>query len=221
MNFRPISRPLLGAALLVPALGTTIFQNWPGGGAPAQALYAATKLFTFVLPLAFVRWEKPVCPSGKSLSLGALLGLVISGAIFALFASPFGDTIRAAAPSVLSKVTELGIAEHFVAFAIIISLFHTGLEEFYWRGLVFTGLRQYTSAPKAHAIAGIGFALHHIAILDQFFLLHHAIWMSAAVGIGGVLWSLLAARDRSLLSPWLSHIIVDVALMIIGYNLIF
>ena len=45
--------------------------------------------------------------------------------------------------------------------------------------------------------------------------------MSAAVGIGGVFWSLLAARDRSLLSPWISHILVDVALMIIGYSLIF
>ena len=220
MNFRNASRPILAAALLVPALGTAIFQNWPGGGAPAQALYVATKLFTFILPLAFVRWEKPRRPSSKGLALGGVLGLLISGSLFALLASPFGETVRAAAPAISAKVAELGIAEHFIVFAIVISIFHTLLEEFYWRGFVFTGLSKVTTRAKAHALAGIGFSLHHIAILDQFLPLVHALWLATAVGIGGIIWSLLYAREDSLFAPWLSHIIVDVALMVVGYQLI-
>ncbi len=220
MNFRPASRPILAAALLVPALGTAIFQNWPGGGAPAQVLYAITKLFTFALPLAFVRWEKPRHPSRKGLALGTLLGLLISGSLIALLASPFGETVRGAAPAVSKKVAELGVAENFVAFAIVISIFHTLLEEFYWRGFVFSSLAKVTSTGRSHAIAGIGFALHHVAILEQFFPLVHALWLAAAVGIGGVLWSLLYVREHSLFAPWLSHVIVDAALMIVGYQLL-
>jgi membrane protease YdiL (CAAX protease family) len=220
VNLRPVSRRTLAAALLVPGLGTAAFQNWPDGGTPAQLLYVATKLFTLALPLFFIRWEKPRLPSLRALASGTFLGLAIAAAVFVLLATPFGESVRSAEPMVLSKVTELGVAKHFILFAIVISILHTGLEEYFWRGFVFTGLTKHISTPKAHALAGLGFALHHVAILSQFFPLLTAILLSVAVGIGGVLWSLLYARTKTLFAPWVSHAIVDAALMIIGYGML-
>ena len=40
------------------------------------------------------------------------------------------------------------------------------------------------------------------------------------VGVGGVLWSLLYAKHKTLYGVWISHMIVDLSIMVIGYDLI-
>ena len=48
-----------------------------------------------------------------------------------------------------------------------------------------------------------------------------ALVFAALVGVGGVIWSLLYARQRTLLGAWISHLLVDVGIMALGYKLIF
>ena len=47
------------------------------------------------------------------------------------------------------------------------------------------------------------------------------VFFSASVAIGGAVWAWLYDRSGSLLGPWLSHILIDAAIFIIGYDLIF
>ncbi len=45
--------------------------------------------------------------------------------------------------------------------------------------------------------------------------------MCAAVGTGGVVWSLLYERQKTIVGAWVSRALVDLSLMIIGYRLLF
>lgn len=42
-----------------------------------------------------------------------------------------------------------------------------------------------------------------------------------AVGFGGFVWAWQLKRTENFYAPWLSHAIVDVAVYIIGYDLVF
>ena len=39
--------------------------------------------------------------------------------------------------------------------------------------------------------------------------------------MGGVLWCLMYARQQTIVGIWVSHIIADLGIMAIGYNLLF
>jgi membrane protease YdiL (CAAX protease family) len=65
---------------------------------------------------------------------------------------------------------------------------------------------------------------HHVVILGGFFPGHFweiVLPFSLAIAVGGVVWAWMYERSGSLLGPWLSHLIVDVALMAVGYRLAF
>jgi membrane protease YdiL (CAAX protease family) len=47
-----------------------------------------------------------------------------------------------------------------------------------------------------------------------------AVPMSLCVALGGVFWAWLYHRSGSLLGPWLSHALVDLAVMAIGYAML-
>jgi membrane protease YdiL (CAAX protease family) len=44
---------------------------------------------------------------------------------------------------------------------------------------------------------------------------------SLAVGAGGAVWSWLYHRTGSIYSPWISHLIIDAAIMAVGYDLLY
>ena len=44
--------------------------------------------------------------------------------------------------------------------------------------------------------------------------------LSLGVAVGGAVWSWAYRRSGSLLGPWLSHILVDTGIMLIGYDLL-
>ena len=43
--------------------------------------------------------------------------------------------------------------------------------------------------------------------------------LSLCVAVGGAAWAAVYQRSGSLLGPWLSHLIVDAAIMAVGYDL--
>jgi membrane protease YdiL (CAAX protease family) len=78
--------------------------------------------------------------------------------------------------------------------------------------------------PSAAVIlSSVAFTLHHVIILHAF--LGPKFWpvtlgFSLAVGIGGVIWATVYRRCRLLAAPWISHMMVDLAILTIGYDLI-
>jgi membrane protease YdiL (CAAX protease family) len=228
LSWRRRSLLVLLPAMTVPSLAALFYFVWLKDSAAAQPAYGGAKLFILLWPLIAtvlilkrpIRWQlRPIAAHLRAIPLGLLIGLGIAGMMAALMASPLGDLVQAATGPIEAKVNDLGLQERFLLFAVCLSLFHSLLEEYYWRWFVYGNLRNLVSRPTAHAIAAIGFSLHHIVVTTQFFSLHWALCFSAAVGIGGFLWSWLYQRQGTLAGAWASHAVVDATLMAVAFRL--
>jgi membrane protease YdiL (CAAX protease family) len=64
--------------------------------------------------------------------------------------------------------------------------------------------------------------LHHILLLAVYLgWSSPATWVfSAAVAVGGAYWAGLYQRSDSLWGPWLSHLVIDAAVFMVGYDLV-
>ena len=215
-------------AMIIPALTALFYFVWLKGSGAAQPAYGGAKLFILLWPLAAtvfilkrpVRWKlRPITTHLRAIPLGLFIGLGIAGIMAALMATPLGSLVESATGSIEEKVVSLGIEEKFLFFAVCLSLFHSLLEEYYWRWFVYGNLRKLVSLPAAHAMAAAGFSLHHIVVTSQFFPLHWALLFSSAVGIGGFFWSWLYQRQGTLAGVWASHAVVDAALMTVAFIL--
>jgi membrane protease YdiL (CAAX protease family) len=70
-------------------------------------------------------------------------------------------------------------------------------------------------------LAGIIFTVHHVIVLKAYFHWDITLLASAGILIGGCAWSALYLRYRSIWPGYVSHVIVDVAVFAIGWDLIF
>lgn len=162
----------------------------------------------------------PVASYRRSLIGGVVFGLLTSAFAAALLALPsVGDALRASGPQIREQVKAFGVMEYFFLFGLFVAVLHSALEEFFWRGFVFGHLRRLVPIPLAHLIAAIGFAAHHVVVLNQFFPTAIAWFLGLGVAVGGLVWSLLYQRYGTLLGAWISHLIADVAVLIIGWQL--
>jgi len=214
--------------MTVPSLAALFYFVWLKDSAAAQPVYGSAKLFILLWPVIAtalilqrpIRWRlRPIAAHLRAIPLGLLIGLGIAGMMAALIASPMGNLVEAATDAIEVKVNNLGLQEQFLLFAVCLSLFHSLLEEYYWRWFVYGNLRNLVSRPAAHAMAAVGFSLHHIIVTTQFFSLHWALLFSAAVGIGGFFWSWLYQRQGTLAGAWASHAVVDATLMAVAFRL--
>jgi membrane protease YdiL (CAAX protease family) len=216
--------------MLIPGLGAMAYFDWLGDHPLAQPTYAATKVFILLWPILAtllilkrpIRLGlKPISHHLKAIPLGLAIGLPIAGLMWLWMQVPFlAEVVQGGADGVQKKVTDLGFLDHFIPFALYVTLFHSLLEEYFWRWFVYGNLRKVISRPAAHLIAGIAFTLHHIAVTIQFFPIGWALFFSFSVGVGGIFWSRLYQKQKTLVGAWASHAVVDAALMILGWHLL-
>ena len=64
------------------------------------------------------------------------------------------------------------------------------------------------------------FTLHHVFVLAAYFGTTLTVLGSLGVFIGGVIWSLLHLRTSSLIPGWISHALVDVAIVVVGATML-
>ncbi|NNC88910.1 MAG: CPBP family intramembrane metalloprotease [Akkermansiaceae bacterium] len=228
---RGIGWAALGPALVVPFFGALFYFVWFSDTPAGQPAYVATKLFTLVYPLFFLartglggltrredrasRW--PSWPLVVVTGLGSGVLIAIAGGLLML--TPLGDAVRGGAAAVSGKVEALGFKEHFILFAVFISLIHSALEEYYWRWFLYGHLRRKVGRWAGHGIAAAGFAAHHLIVLLQYFPPWLAIFLTVCVALGGLIWTLVYEWQGTVLGCWLSHLGVDVFLMIIGFQM--
>jgi membrane protease YdiL (CAAX protease family) len=229
-------------ALCLPTLVTLIYFQWlrHADAMVQQTAYGIGKAIQFAFPVAFV-WlfyrEKFVfrkhnqLPTDKSGSLNNFhFGLVFGVAVVVLMFSCYfllidrTDISLRLKTMVSEKITSIGMSSvwKYTALGIFYAICHSFLEEYYWRWFVFDHLRMMISARWANLISSIGFMAHHVVLLGFFFGFDSplAYVFSAAVGIGGVFWAWLYAREDGLFSPWISHMIVDAGIFLLGYFLV-
>jgi membrane protease YdiL (CAAX protease family) len=205
-------------ALTLPTLSALLYFVIFKEAAVSKPLYVATKVFTILWPVIATVWVlrqrlvlglHPTSSHLRSLLPGLLIGLAILAVMVTWMKSPWSAVILSGSPEVKAKVTSLGFIDHFVPFAIFITVCHSFIEEFYWRWFVFGSLRRVAPLPAAHAIAAVGFAAHHLVVTSQYYPLWFALPLTFCVATGGLIWSLIFQRC------------VDAGLMWVGYQMIY
>ena len=213
-------------AMIIPFIGSLFYFVIFSEHDFAKLFYGATKIFTLIWPLLAVtlilqRRIPKITFTLTAIPLGIATGLIIVIIAFGLMQTPLGDLIENHSDVIKNHANNLGVLTHFWTFTLFISIFHSLLEEYYWRWFVFGHLKEIINTWLAHLLAGAAFAAHHIVVATQFFPGTWGFILGGLVGLGGIIWSLMYLKQQTLLGAWISHMIVDFGLMAIGYQLLF
>jgi uncharacterized protein len=223
-------RAILALVLLVPAasIGTWLGMYQPFGPA-GKPVFVLCKIWLLAFPvlwLMIVDRQKPAIPpprrDGMPAAILTGLGIVaIIAAAFLLVGKHWIDieTMR-------QRASEFGLDRPaiYIAGALYWCLVNSLLEEYVWRWFVFTRLRTIFaggSGALAVVLAALLFTLHHIIALDAYFDWRVTVLASLGVFIGGVTWSWLYLRYRNIWAPYVSHVLADAVIFVIGYWLLF
>jgi membrane protease YdiL (CAAX protease family) len=230
---RPRDLVAVVVALVLPSGITWLYFFEAERFSPAAqlAIFNVVKVIQFAFPLVWVLavQKDPVTirpPHYHGVNAGLTFGSIIGAAMFALylFVLRGSDVLVAANEQILAKVLGMGIDTvwKYAALGVFYSLFHSLLEEYYWRWFVFGQLRRFMSLGPAIAVSSLGFMAHHVLVLGKFFGFDSpAAWFfSGCIAVGGAFWAWLFQRTGSLLGPWLSHALVDAAIFLIGFDLV-
>jgi membrane protease YdiL (CAAX protease family) len=230
------SRRDLAAVIVALALPSAITWVYFFGveGAPAGTqllVFNAVKILQFAFPLVWVlavQRERVGAPRARreGVAVGLAFGAIVAIAIFALYAGVLksADAFVGAAAEIRDKVAGFGIVRtwQYAALGLFYSLFHSLLEEYYWRWFVFGQLRRSTALRTAIGVSALGFMAHHVLVLGKFFGFGHpaTYLLASCVAVGGAAWAWLYDRSGSLIGPWVSHLLVDAAIFAVGYDLV-
>ena len=208
----------------------------PQRSEPSDAIrfaFAAGKGVQFALPLLWVWWidrryPRLARPSLEGMVAGAAFGLTVGAAALLLYFMLLkGSSLLDGAPETIqAKVAEFGLTTPaaFLPFAGFLAVVHSLLEEYYWRWFVFGRLRERVRWPVALFVSSVAFMAHHVIIVATFFpgrFLTMALPLTLGVAVGGGFWAWLYDRTGSLYPAWLSHLLVDTAILTVGYAMIF
>ena len=197
------------------------------------AVYACAKVVQFAFPVSWV-WLfareslRALKPSGRGLGLGVAFGIITAAAILTVYFGLLrGSAMLARTPVLVQEnVAQFGVASpaRYVLLALFLAIAHSFLEEYYWRWFVFGELKKAVSVGAAIVLSSLAFMGHHVIVLAMYFpahLLTAAVPFSLCVAAGGGVWAWIYHRTGSLYSPWASHVLVDAAIMAVGYDMVF
>ena len=202
-------------------------NNW------AQAAYASGKAIQFSFPLLYLVLVEPTSlqprrPHFKGIGLGIGFGLLVGVGMVGLYSIGLENWLAAtgAATMIRLKIEEFNAASpgRYAALASFLAVAHSLLEEYYWRWFVFGRLRRLVSFPAAIGLSSLAFMAHHMVVLGRFFpndFWSAAVPLSLCIAIGGAFWAWLYDSSGSIYTVWVSHLLVDAAIMAVGYDMVF
>jgi len=221
---------LLFAALL-PTLGTWVYFIALSGDEWMQVAYAVAKGVQFAFPLVWVFGVQRARPGWPVRGLAGLWpGLLFGAAVATLMCGGYllllqdTELMRRLAVGVTQKVTDADAATpgRFLALALFYCLVHSLAEEYYWRWFLYGQMRRTLPAGTANILSSLGFMAHHVLVVWSYLRddWGAVVVLSLGVAVGGMFWAWLYERSQSLLGPWMSHLLLDAAIMAIGYWMI-
>lgn len=195
-------------------------------GTVGQVLFGLAKLWMIAAPII---WRLLIERQPLSLSVprhggwrtALITGLAMSGVIIG------GYLLLGPALIDLSQVRELaeatGLADPVLyILGMVYWIFVNSLvEEFVYRWFLFKNAEVLTGTRLAMLISALLFTVHHVLALKLQFGWEVTVLGSAGVFVGGLVWSWMYSRFRSIWPGWLSHAIVDVAVFGIGWMILF
>ena len=226
---------VLSLALIYPTLLTRAYFVDAQLGPRMKLFYTVGKIIQFSLPVIFwlatdrshfrFAWPKR---SGMlaGIAFGLFVALAVQILVFYLSHFKHRPMLDDLAEQVRIKIAAFGLTSRglFLLFGAFLCMIHSGLEEYYWRAFLFGGWRKLVPLSWAIAISSIGFMAHHVVVLNEYFpgrMWTVTVQLSLAVACGGAVWAWMYQRYDSIYPVGVSHALVDAAIMVVGWRIIF
>ncbi len=223
------SRPnaLTALLLLVSAacLGRVMALYAPG--LLGQIAFSLCQVWLLALPLAWFFWVDRgklsiSLPKRRELLAGTVLGLLMFGIILGaywLFGQHWIDVM-----DVRAKAQQVGISSPniYLVGALYWTFINSLFEEYIWRWFVYSKCEVLIPGKGAVLLCGLLFTLHHIIALSAY----TQNWLVVILGslgvfLAGAIWSWCYRTYRSIWSSYLSHVLADLAIAIVCWQLLF
>jgi hypothetical protein len=222
------TRPLLALALLVPVPSIAVLFGmvWFPGTPLGLTVFAISKIWVLIFPAfwwIFIEKQKTSCsPLARGgLGAGILTGLLMSviiGALYFFIGARVIDHDMVA--QIVNGIGMVNRESYFMGAAYWI-LVNSILEEYVWRWFVVYQCERLMPGWLAVPVSAIGFTFHHIWAIATFLPPPLILISTLGVFTGGAVWSWCYHHYRSIWPGYLSHAIVDLAILTIGYHLAF
>lgn len=220
-------RALIALLLIapIPSLGV-IMAMVVAPGPVGKTLFTVAKVWLLVFPAAWyllvekgkLSWSPPL---RGGLAVGAASGVTVAG-IIVVGAWLVGVQTMDLGP-LRTEVQEMGLhtALPYLAGAAGWTFVNSLMEEYVYRWFIFHQCAALTKGWVAVITTATIFTAHHVIAVSQYLEPLFTLLASAGVFAGGVIWSWLYMRYRSIWPGWLSHVLADIAVFGIGWWLLF
>jgi len=151
--------------------------------------------------------------SRKDLLWGLGTGIGIGAFIATLYFSFFNRHINS--DGIVETLPDY-VLNHYILAALVVSLWNSLLEEYYWRAFLMWEMEERWGWKKAVLLNGPLFGIHHIIILGAYFPWPQAILFTFGTVLGGWIWAWMRMKGLSSWSCYISHVIVDLTALAIG-----
>lgn len=224
--------------MALPTLMTWVEMQWilplsPEERPPwVESLFIFGKVLQFSMPFFFVILTEPrrlrwAWPSRRGMLPALLFALGGAAGTFLLyFGFLRGSVVLGDTPTKIHNWLEkfgFDSLPGFLTFGFLMCVPHALLEEYYWRWFVFDRLRRQMSWFPAAALSSLTFMSHHVLVLAYYLPNHFwtaGIALSLSIALGGFVWAWIYHRSNNLYAPWVSHLLVDALIMVVGWDMI-
>jgi len=110
--------------------------------------------------------------------------------------------------------------DNILLYGIYFSFFNSLLEEFFFRGFMFLGLKKLNMHKSAYILSSLAFSLYHIGNIQNWFNI--GIFLLALLGlfVGGLIFAYLDDKQNTFFNSWFVHVCADLAIVWIGYDML-
>ena len=190
-----------------------------------QTLFILGKCWVLLLPITwYLVVEKNRLsfnkPSVNSLLVGLLSGLLIALIIYGSYLLFHAHIDLQALRNVAVNVG-LDSKKSFLLLALYWVWINALLEEYVWRWFVIEQCKKFLTVRLAVLMSALGFTLHHVIATQIYFSGLLVVLASIGVFSGGLIWAWMYTRYHTIWPSYISHILADVAIFAIGYQMIF
>ncbi len=223
-------KALAALTLLVPSasLGVACGMIWFPGSTVGLALFAACKVWLIALPLFWHRRVERVpirlfAAGSRGWKAGVMTGLVMALGILCAYALGGHSWIDQAV--LARKMAAVGLAQpwKYAVGAIYWIVVNAWVEEYVWRWFCVRQCQILCPRPASAAvmISAFLFTLHHLLAIRTYARGPEGWMMALGVFVGGMCWSGLFARYRSIYPAYFSHALADASIFALGAWMLF
>jgi membrane protease YdiL (CAAX protease family) len=221
------SRALVALLLLAPVPSLSVIVAMIVAPGPfGKTLFLIGKIWLLVFPAAWYLLVEKAKPSWSPPENGGLGAGAASGLVLAVLIA--GGAWLVNVPSMdlsplWTEVQKMGLDSPiaYLTAAAGWTFANSLMEEYVYRWFVYRQCERLMPGRTAILASAAIFTLHHVIAVSQYLDLAFTVFASAGVFVGGVVWSWLYQRYRSIWPCWISHVLADAAVFGIGWYLLF